>query len=149
MIVILAGTNTFLIRQELEKLVRPFVAEQGDLALERLDGDTVEFDRAREAVASLPFLASKKMVILRGGSANKNLGEHITELLDSVNDTTDLIIVEGKLDKRSVYYKTLKAQKGFKEFNEPDEQALVNWLRTTATEQGGELSVGDARLLFE
>ncbi len=59
---------------------------------------------------SLPFLASKKLVVLRAPSANKQFVEQVETILASVSDTTDVIIIEPKLDKRSAYYKFLKSR---------------------------------------
>ena len=147
MITVLTGVNNFLVRNELDKLVGAFVAEHGDLALERMDGEDVDFARVSAALSSMPFLSNKKMVILSGAANNKSITERIEDLLSSADDTTDLIIVEPKLDKRSVYYKTLKKQKDYFEFAEPDESALTSWLTQAAKTQGGEISASDARNL--
>src|SRR4051812_34103675 len=107
MIVILTGSNSFLLRAELQRRVAAFVAEYGDMGLERLDGEEAEYARIQEALQSLPFLADKKMVVLTSGSSNKQFAEKAEELLKELPETTELIIVEPKLDKRSGYYKFL------------------------------------------
>ncbi|HXR50452.1 MAG TPA: hypothetical protein VN778_05505, partial [Verrucomicrobiae bacterium] len=65
MIVTLTGENSFSLHGELKQIVDSFVLEHGDLALERLDGEEVEFSQIYEALTSLPFLSVKKLVILR------------------------------------------------------------------------------------
>ncbi|CAN5611733.1 DNA polymerase III subunit delta [soil metagenome] len=147
MVITLTGKNTFLLRAELDMLVSDFVAEYTDMGLERLDGEEIEYDRIREAVESLPFLASKKMVVLRSPSAQKKFIEEIDSLLEGVPETTDLIIVEPKLDKRLSYYKTLKKGTEYREFNELDEIKLVNWLVESARSEGGNISRSDASFL--
>lgn len=149
MIATLTGNNSFLLQEQLRLLVSAFVKAHGDLALERLDGEETEFERIREGVQSLPFLASRKMVVLRSPGAHKQFVENIDALLEAVPETTDLIIVEPKLDKRSGYYKTLKAKTDYKEFKELDGQGLARWLSDTARNQGGELSVRDGLYLVE
>jgi len=149
MIVVLTGANNFLLRKQLREQVNAFVDEHGDLALERLDGETVDFNRVHEALSSVPFLSSKKMVILSDASSNKALTEHIDELLASADETTDFIIVEAKLDKRSVYYKSLKKQKNYNEYVEPDDYSLVKWLNEEAKARGGDLSTADARSIVD
>jgi DNA polymerase-3 subunit delta len=147
-IAILTGSNSFGLRAELQKLVRSFVEEHGDMALERLDGEEAEFERIQEALQSLPFLASKKMVVLQSASANKQFVEKAENLLQELPESTDLIIVEPKLDKRSAYYKFLKKQKGYTEFNELDEHGLARWLTGLAKEKGSALSTSDASYLI-
>ncbi len=149
MVTILSGSNSFLLRLELKRLVDAFVSEHGDLALERLDGEAVDYNRVHEAVVSLPFLSSKKLVLVRDMGANKALTEHIADLLADVADSTDLIITESKLDKRGVYYKTLQKQLGFKDFGELDVASLAQWTTQTVTEQGGTISRSDASYLVD
>ncbi|MDB5184828.1 MAG: polymerase subunit delta [Candidatus Saccharibacteria bacterium] len=149
MIITLTGANSFLLSRELRKLVDGFVAEQGDLALERIDGEEAELARVREAVTSLPFLASKKMVVLRAPSINKLFIEQAEQILGEVYDTTDLVIVEPKLDKRGSYFKYLKSATDFREFIEMDSNGLAAWLVRTAKDQQGSISSNDARYLIE
>jgi DNA polymerase-3 subunit delta len=149
MIKTLSGSNGYLLKAELDRLVGEFLKEHGDLALERLDGEDVDFNRLRESMTSLPFLASKKMVVLRQPSAQKQFAEQLEAILTEVPESTDLVIVEPKLDKRSVYYKTLKNKTEFQEFTEPDESDLAGWLVKSADDLGGKLSAGDARYLVE
>lgn len=149
MIITLTGENTFGLQAELNKLVAAFVAEHGDLALERLDGEEAELNRIREALTSLPFLASRKLVVLRRPGAGKQFAEEAATLLAGVPETTDIIIVEPKLDKRLSYYKFLKKSTDFREYPPLDIGGLAHWLNTLAKEQGGTLSSGDARYLVE
>ncbi|HMH31141.1 MAG TPA: DNA polymerase III subunit delta [Methylomirabilota bacterium] len=149
MIVTLNGENSFSLQRELRQLVADFEAEHGDLALERLDGQEAGIDRIGEALTSLPFLASRKLVMLREPGANKQFAEQVGQLLGDVPDTTDVIIVEPKLDKRLSYYKFLKKNTDFREFAELDVNGLSRWLVEAAKQQGGTLGQGDARYLVE
>lgn len=149
MITTLTGANSFLLQRELRRVVGGFVAEYTDMALERIDGEEAEYDRIREALESLPFLASKKLVVLRSPSANKQFVENFEKLLGDLPETTDVILVEPKLDKRLSYYKFLKKSTDFQEFNELDENGLSRWLVESAKEQGASLSQSDARFLVE
>lgn len=149
MIVTLTGGNDFLRTHELAALAAAFVAEHGDMAVERLDGEETPADRLRESVESLPFLTPRKLVILREPSRQKAFAEQIEAVLAVVADSTDLILVEPKLDKRLAYYKTLKKQTDFREFAELDTVGLASWASQYAAEQGGQLSPTDARRLLD
>lgn len=149
MIEILTGSNNFALRAELRRLVDAFVAGHGDMALEKLDGEEAGFERMQEALQSLPFLASRKLVVLEAPGANKQFTEEAGRLLDELPETTDLIIVEPKLDKRLAYYKLLKKQLGFREFGELDERGLTAWLIDKAREKNVKLSPADARYIVE
>jgi len=149
MLVTLSGENSFGLGRVLDDLVTAFIANHGDLAVERLDGQEVELSRLNEALTSLPFLASRKLVLLRAPSANKQFAEAAEQILSSLPETTDVIIVEPKLDKRLSYYKFLKSKTDFRDFPELDQNALGGWLTDQAKAQKGNLSSADARYLVE
>jgi len=149
MVITLTGENAHGVQEMLHVLMRAFVAEHGDMALERLDGETAGFGRLQEALQSVPFLAGRKLVVLRTPGANKQFSEEAGRLLAGIPEATDVIIVEPKLDKRGSYYKLLRNITDYREFGAMDEQALARWLVTAAKEQGGSLSPADARLLVE
>ncbi len=148
-VITLTGSNDFMRSREVRRVIDGFVAEQGDLALERLDGDEHEFVRIQEALTSLPFLASKKMVVLRNPSANKKFAEAAEGLLTELPETTELVIVEPKFDKRSVLYKLLKKVTDFREYEALDVPRLTTWLVDYAKEQDAKLSMADARRLID
>lgn len=149
MVIVLSGSNDFARKSELTRLVTEFVAKYGDFGLEKIEAGNVEFGRLLESVASLPFLAQRRMIILQDPGQNKVLGEHIEQLLDAVADTTDLIIDERKFDKRLSLYKTLKKRADFREFNELDERSLAAWLVSEAKARGGSLKPTDASYLVQ
>lgn len=149
MILTLAGANSFGLQQKLRQITAEFVVEHGDLALEQVDGEEADLTRIREAVTGLPFLASKKLVVLRAPSAQKAFLEQFEQLLADVPETNDVIIVEPKLDKRLSYYKYLKKQTDFHDFPELDVNGLAAWLADAAKAQDGSLSSSDARYLVE
>lgn len=149
MIISLSGENSFALHAELEKLVQQFITEQGDIALERLDGEEASFEQLQEGLQSLPFLSNKKMVILRSPSANKHFVATAETLLKGLPETTELILVEPKLDKRSSYYKLLKKTTDFRDYPHMDAAQLVKWLVASAKERGGRLSAADAVYLVD
>lgn len=149
MIIVLTGENAYGLQRELNALVQPFLQEHGDLAVERLDGQEASLDKIVESLTSLPFLASRKLVVLRTPSTNKQFIEQAEQILGNVDDSTDVILVEPKLDKRLSYYKLLKKSTDFREFHELDQNGLARWLSEAAKAQDGSLSPSDARYLVE
>ncbi len=148
MIRTLTGSNSYGIQTELHKITDNFIREHGDLALEQLDGEEVGLERIQEAVQSLPFLASSKLVILRTPSANKQFLEHYEAALAEVPDITEVIIHEPKIDKRGSYYKWLKKNTEFQEYAELDERGLAKWAVEFAKGKGVALSLSDASYLI-
>jgi DNA polymerase-3 subunit delta len=149
MITTITGANDVLRQQALRQLVDSFVAEHGDMALERLDGEEASYERMLGAVQSLPFLAPRKLVVLRAPGANKEFTEKFEQFTDEIAETNDVVIVEPKLDKRLSYYKLLKRDTQFQEFAMLDGNSLARYAVDYAKGQGGSLSAADARLLID
>ncbi len=149
MITTLTGSNALELKAHLKQMVDGFVAEHGDLAVERLDGEDLDKGRLQDALQTLPFLAARKLVIIRELSKNKALANGIDKLLADVPDSIEVILHEPKLDKRGSYYKTLKKLTDFKEFTEMDANHLVGWLTERARAAGGALTAADARYLID
>lgn len=148
MITTLTGANWFSIQKELANRLTDFIAQHSDFGLEKYDGEEVDYDRMREALESLPLLADRKLVVLRSPGANKTFLEKAESLLLGIPESTDVIIVEPKLDKRSSYYKFLHQNTDYKDFPELDEFGLTSWLSGEAKAAGGSLAPADARFLI-
>jgi len=149
MIITITGANDFARKAELRRVTQDFVAEHTDMAVERFDGDETNAARMRESMSSLPFLTARKLVLLYEPGKQKAFTETIADALKEVADTTDVVIVEPKLDKRLSYYKTLKKVTDFRDFTEHDAAGLASWASSYTKEQGGSLSLGDARFLID
>jgi DNA polymerase-3 subunit delta len=149
MIKALVGENQFTIHGALDKLQHSFIAEHGDLALERLDGEEASYEHLLGAIESLPLLSARKLVIIKNGSLNKEFNEQISEVLKRVGEGTDLVIVETKLDKRTQYFKQLKKLEDFVACEPIDAWTAPDWMITYVKEQGGILTNADARFLVE
>ncbi|MBA2278877.1 DNA polymerase III subunit delta [Candidatus Saccharibacteria bacterium] len=149
MVITLTGSNDFLRKIALQKIKADFVKNHGDFGLENIHSGEVELGRLLESVASLPFLAQRRMIILDDPSSNKLLGEKIEQFLDAIANTTDLIMVERKFDKRLTLYKVLKKRTDYREYLDLDEHGLARWLSMEATQRGGELNSSDAHYLIQ
>ncbi|NBU34099.1 DNA polymerase III subunit delta [bacterium] len=147
MITTLTGSNAYELSNTLRSIKAVFTKQFGDFATESVDASELELRALLDIVSALPFLSTKRLVVMQGLAANKLASEHIQTIINNVSDQTDVYIVEPKLDKRSVLYKTLKKETDFKEFLQIDAYSAPQWLVTEAKNRGGELSNGDARYL--
>jgi DNA polymerase-3 subunit delta len=149
MSITLTGNNEFTLSQELNKLLAALTTEVGDFGVERYDGEDLDPQKLPGIIQAMPFLAPKRVVVLRQPSAQKLLAERLEKLLDKVPESTELIIVERRPDKRTSYYKALQKRTDLRSYDALNEQQLADWLRGLATEAGGQLSAGDARYLVQ
>jgi DNA polymerase-3 subunit delta len=149
MAITITGENSYALHDALKTILTDFTATHGDIAIERLDGEDVDYERLVEAITSLPFLSARKLVVLYSPSKNKEFIEKVKELLLEVSETTDVVLVESKLDKRSAYYKYLKAHTEYREFNVMDQNGLAQWLLQTVKDAGGAITIADAHYLVD
>jgi DNA polymerase-3 subunit delta len=149
MVTILCGENGWAIKQAADKVCARFLEKFGDLSLERFEGEDTTVNDVIGALNSLPFLASKKLVVLRRGSENKEIADNVEQILHAAEGGNDLLLVEGKLDKRSVYYKTLKKRPEFREHGAAQSANIASWCVEEARERKASLSPADAQYLIE
>ncbi len=148
-IITLTGNNSFGVSLRLNKLINEFKAKHGELGLERIDASEAEAESIIEAVKSLPFLSTGKMIVIRSASANKTIAEKIEQIISSIPPSTDVIFYEPVTDKRTAFYKILKSKTQLEEYGELDKIQLSRWLVDEAKKSGGELSQADAGYLIE
>jgi DNA polymerase III subunit delta len=149
MTVTLTGNNFYLIRRRLDELVDKFTAEHGELALEKIDAEEAEGRAVLDAVQSLPFLASRKLVVVRNLTANKDASGQIEQIISSAGNTTDIIFYEPAPDKRTTAFKVLKSRTELEEYSEMDVHGSAKWVAAEAEKQGGKISQADANYLVE
>ena len=147
-VTILAGENWLGVKQALDKRVNEFVDKYGELAVEKIDGGEATADEITGATATGSLLMPQKLCVIYDLSANEEASAEIEQILNLDAGNTEIILVESKLDKRSSYYKTLRKQDGFTEFDELDEQGTVSWLADEAKRLGGTLGRSDAQYLY-
>lgn len=149
MVITLTGGNDFGRQQALTALVSGFESEHGALAVERLEGSDTTPAAIEAALQSIPFLASRKLVILKEPSTNSEFSEQAEHILSDIPESTDVIIVEPKLDKRKSYHKILQKQTDFRDYPLLDGHGLATWLVERAKSQQATLQLADARYLIE
>lgn len=148
MIITYTGKNNFELHKAKHKLVADFVAEHTAMALEQFDCQAVEPQVIYDALTNLPFLVSKKLVVLEEPSANKGLAEKLPDWLTHA-DAIDVLIVEPAVDKRTVFYKFLQTKTKMKEFTPLRPYEVEAWIKTFAKEKNVSLSQPALKLLIE
>lgn len=149
MIITLSGSNDFMINSELKKLVNDFAVQNGDIAIEQIDGSEADFQSIVESLTNLSFLSPNRLIILRRATSNKQLIDSIEMILNNIPSTNTLVIIELNIDKRLSYYKSLKKLTEFKNYDELDFGQLARWVEGAIAQQGGTIKNSDARYLVE
>jgi DNA polymerase-3 subunit delta len=125
-IVLICGEDEFAVKQRAKSLYQQWTKELGGMDHEVLDasvsnsGEALKvLSRLREALQTLPFFGSAKVVWLQNcnflgderaastQAVTEVLAELARELKELAWDNLRLLITAGKVDKRKVFYKTL------------------------------------------
>jgi DNA polymerase-3 subunit delta len=120
----------------------------------RLEGSAFSIEGLRSAAFAMPFLASRRMVVVLEAQSrlpNKELREKFTGLLDQLPPTAAVVLVEHRSLADDDWLLAWARQAGPRAFvrsysllNEGD---MVRWLQDQARHSGGEISAAAAGLL--
>lgn len=149
MIVTLTGSNARAVQVELGALTSAFTERYGG-SIERFDATEItNTDGIVDAVRSISLLDPRKMVIVKQFAQNKQLLEKIDTIIAATADSTDLILVDLKADRRTAVIKNLKNTTDYREFNELTRNDLTAWVVVEAATAGGSISRADAQYLTD
>ena len=155
--------DEFLLGQRLSKLKQALGdPEMASLNLAELEGARSSAADILYHAGTLPFLAARRLIIVRGylahlesrlgtaKSPNKTAQAEARQILEGLADpavSNDLVFIEEKLDKRRAVWRGLEEITGLDqlskngrlaivELNTPDARALPNWIANTAKRDG-------------
>lgn len=111
MITVLTGDNSYEIDQALQTLIADF-----DGVPERIDGTELELRGLADLVAGATLFADRRLVIIKGLAENKAIWPVLADWIARVSDDVHLVLVDPRLDKRTLAYKELKKQADVREF---------------------------------
>ncbi|MDQ3158635.1 MAG: DNA polymerase III subunit delta [bacterium] len=149
MITTVVGDDSFAVSFFVKKAVSDFEAKYGKLSVEKYDLEENDLQSIFDAIFNFSLLSEDKLVVIRGIDRDKEFAEKLLEKVDSIPDTTDLLLFGGKPDKRAKSYKDLKKSTEFKEFSQSAERDMPGWVVEKAKECGGEISRSDAVYLID
>jgi DNA polymerase-3 subunit delta len=156
---VLTGGDDYSIRQVLEEIKRG-MGEPTMLAANTaiLNGRQLTIDQMRGACETVPFLTPKRLVIIEGllerfetraktggkKAASRTIPENdyksIAVYLSHVPDFTEVVLVDGGLDKNNPLLRELAAVAEVKTFPLLNEGRLRQWIEHRVTEDGGSIS---------
>lgn len=144
MILFLYGEDTFRCRRYLDQSVEKFKRERdpGGYNVIRLDGKKTEPSRIFAEMASAPFLAAKRMVVVENvlGSSDKVFLSELQEKIKSnrVPESNVVILVQsepvGKTKEAKALFEVLKKEQFVQEFTTLPPDKLVGWIKKEVAE---------------
>ncbi|MFA6534528.1 MAG: DNA polymerase III subunit delta [Patescibacteria group bacterium] len=164
MIFFLYGPDTYRSRQKLTEIKQKFLVEvdKSALNLAILDGAKLRPADLNSALATPPFLARKRLVVVTGllsrkknkeeSEGEKEDREAIIEILKRDNLLKDVILIfwEGdKVDERTALFKRLNKEQYAQKFDLLRDAELLTWLKVETKKRGGVFAPGAGEKLVE
>ena len=134
MITVLTGDDSFEIAEKRAELEASFAGIS-----ERVDGSVLELRDIPDLFMGQSLFSDARLVFVTDLSQSASVWQKLPEWLSRVSDDVHVVLVEGKLDKRTVSYKELKKSAEFFEYaawGERDSRAAEAWVRSRASAQG-------------
>jgi len=160
LICILLGQDDFSLYQSLEGIKRG-LGDQTILAANTttLDGQQVTLDQLRTVCETVPFLAERRLVIVkgllerfepRGKSRRQKKTKPVTDQQDEYKslaaymgklpDSTILVLIEGRIRSNNPLFRELSDKAETRSFPLLREARLRQWIQRRVTEEGGSIS---------
>ena len=149
MIRLITGENEFALLFEQRRVVDDFLRQYDAFGLERLDGEELQISQLRDALLQLPFLVSRKLVVIKNVFAVKLIQDALSDLLLHVPDEVDVLLIDAKSDRRTKLFKALATNKQVSEFAGLKGSTLEQWVVDYTGERRGKISMDTARYLVD
>ena len=147
MTLVLFGANRYLLQQRLAEIRRNFISEYGSEGIEALAGEQIEPGQLASLLTGATLFATNRLVIINNFSQNNLAAGRFAQMLGSIPDEVQVVLIESQLDKRTAFYKALKKHAAIEEFSEPDEATTVRWVQDYVAKEGGTIDGTTARYL--
>lgn len=148
MILYLYGENSFAINRQVGLIKQKYqqsTGQEGDL--QNIDVSEKGIGELLSSLAVMPMFVSSRLIIARNLAAAKPAAEQIDEIINNTAESTNLVIIDPKPDKRTIMYKSLSKQKGAKEFKALRGHELVKWVISEVQKLDAKISNQDATYL--
>lgn len=149
MIYVFTGDNTFQRDEEVDSFVSSFASVHGDLSVEKISGENISVESLGDIMQSQPFLTDRRLIKIRSLSNNKMVLEKFIDKADSLSDSTDILIVEDRLDNRSKTTSLLKKLSDFRDFSSLEGSDLSDWLANLFSDNKCSISKNDIDYLID
>lgn len=150
---LLAGSEVFLIKENLEKLKDIFKAEIEDsfeINYSRFVVGEDNFEEFISAVNTLPFLTEKRLIILEGlenlTSAQK---DDLLNYLEDPNPSCTLVGIIGKIKQNKKLYKAFESSGKVIMVDALRTSQLPGWVKKEFAKRGKKISYGSINYILE
>lgn len=127
---LLYGPEGYLRKQNYSKLIS-YLVEPGDtMNCTVYQGSGVEIEKIIDLAETLPFFASRRVIVLKDTGIFKIANDLLIEYLDDQAPDTIIIFLEEDVDKRSRLFKKVDSEGLTVEYVRQNEKILFSWINS-------------------
>ncbi|HET7630199.1 MAG TPA: DNA polymerase III subunit delta [Candidatus Saccharimonadales bacterium] len=145
MITVYHGDNNYALKRAVDEDLKAF---DDKYEIVRISADKLTTDGLAQLLTGISLFGASQAVVLTRLAEDKLLWDKLAELLPRVDVDQPVLIVEPTLDKRTKAYKLLAEVAKLREFKQPTDYQLVDWLQAEARSSGANLEPEAARYLI-
>ncbi len=140
------GEEPYLVQQAVQYLkVCALHGGAADFNFSSYYAADAEVSRIRDEIETLPMMAPRRVVVVKEiQDFTEKEWEALEPVLQNPVDSTVLLLVGGKIDKRKKFFKILLEQAHCVEFRKPFENQIPGWIRQIC--RAHELDISDEAL---
>lgn len=142
---LLIGSEGYLKKQYRDKLVDSMVNSDDTMNYYYAEGNNPDLNNIYELGETLPFFAERRVIVMENTGLLKKASD-VNEHFEKFPDTTYVIMVEEKVDKRNGLYKWFGKHGYVSEMDKPDEKMLVSWVKKLCAEANK--TIDDATIYY-
>lgn len=131
------GENDYALERELQRWKQGFFAKHGAENFLELHGKDVSSADLLDAVSVMPFIAEKRLVLLRGLPRIER--EDLRSVADAIHPQTVFVIADAKPDKRLGVTKEVLELAELKEFASLSPRDLASWAASVVSGEGASM----------
>jgi len=147
------GENTYSSIQKLQEIKNRFSDRNlGEANIVDLKDENVSAEQIKQAVFLVPFLAPKRLTIVRSFFKKNSSKEEekVLQFLEQIPPFSILLFYEqGEIERKSPLLEKLKELKAVFHYPLPSQEGLLRWIIKEVSRQGGKIEEGAARFLAE
>lgn len=144
---LLYGEEGYLVRTY-KNMLKEAICEEESMNFSYYEGKDISVNEIKDVSMTLPFFASRRLIIVENSGFFKNSSESVVEIIKEAPETTFFVFVESEVDKRNRMYKTVNEIGYVCEMKQQTEDALRKWAAKIFAKAGKQITGNDMNLFL-
>ena len=151
---LLFGEEQYLVHFFRNRLVKACMGKsidelRGDMNFFRFSGKDVTVDAFSDAALTMPFFAERRMIVIEGAELFTRANDDLLNLLKNLPESTLIVFLEDKPDKRLTTFKEVSRIGLVEEFSLQSDERLTSFIVHRAQDAGLNITQAAVRTIMD